>query len=467
MIQSTHKKMTLKIFLFFSLWVLSGCRSFEIELRVLPHSLEKKNLTFKSDQGALELVPGVYPASVELSSTEGEPSYLLFSKKSEKTIKVLFQLPRTDQILPSEESLIVSSEDLKQPIQLTITRDFAQEQDRIEITLTDPKDGSLMALAQTQYKEDETSYDGKTGLFLRSYQRVKKSERGVYIPIEDDPWLGTSLQVLLAPWIYSRYEQVEWKTESQPSTSTWARLISKSPVIDYFELLHESSDQNEAKPLYYLPKKKNQLRFVYTEGIESGSAYHFISAFNAAFAAGHQESSSSSLFSFRVIRSWTLGMSGLASLQRAYRENKILYPRSTREQPEPVFSWTKELPFEKTGISLAAIPTRNTQELTQIYEARVSTYENAESYRQPTDADAPLDFGFDLCSLQKSLLAHSIEDRRTIFNDLIHFDSLDNPLDDPSNPPVNKSIDEMEDYELRPLQLSRYEKILSSKSCSH
>lgn len=447
-----------KVLLLLGLLILSGCRSFEIELRVIPHSAEQKNLTLRSDQGSLELIPGVYPTRVELSSTEGEPSYLLFSHKDNKTIKVPFQLPQKDQILPSEEVLIISAEDLKQPVKLTITRDFAQEQDQIEIKLTDPKDGSLIALAQTNYKEEETHYDGKTGLFLRSYQRVKKSERGTYIPIEDDPWLGTSLQVLLAPWVYSRYEQVEWKTENQSSTSTWARLIKKSPVIDYFELLHESSDQNEAKPLYYLPKKKNQLRFVYTEGIESGSAYHFISAFNAAFAAGHQENSNSSLFSFRVIRSWTLGMSGLASLQRAYQESKILHPQSLRNQPEPVFSWTKELPFEKTGISLAALPMRNSQELTQIYEAKVSTYENAESIRQATDADAPLDFGFDPCSLQKSLMTHSFEDQKTIFTNLIHFDSLE----DPANP----SIDEMEEYELRPLQLSRYEKILASKTCS-
>lgn len=460
--------------LFAPMLILTGCETLKTELRVIPHSADVKNLTFQSEKGALELVPGIYSVEIKVSTDPKKPSQVIFQGKNKTSHAVAIHLPEVQELSNRLEAIEISSTELGQPVDLTLTRDTTAGQDRIGITLTDPKTGNLLAVSQIYFHSDETNYEGKTAQFLRSYQRVKLSERGIYIPVEstlndgyflsqiDDQWVNTSVQVLIAPWIYSRYNQVEWRIgshdqqneEAQKERRTaWSKLIETSPVIDYFAFLSSGSSLIEAEPLYYLPKNKNQLRFVYTEGTQADSGQSLITLFNAGFSAAHRETSESlqsgtfGHFGFTLTRSWTLGMSALTGLRRAYIESKILGISPWSDNSEmslTSFSWTSELPLEKTGISFSATPARETKEKTEIYQAKISNYIGASSKQTQflSDETAPENFGYDICSLKRTLTEHAFEDRRNI---------------------------EYGDYsiesELRHAQLIRYQHQLDAKAC--
>jgi|GEM_PF-2848758 len=455
---------------FFSLiLILTGCNTFKTELRVIPHSTDVKNLTLQSEKGPLELVPGIYPVEIKISTDPTKSSQVIFQDKNKSVHMVAVHLPNAQEMSNRLEAIEISSIDLGQPVNLTLTRDAADSQDRIGITLTDPKTGNLLAISQVYFQSNESSYEGKTAQFLRSYQRVKLSERGIYIPIEstlndgyvlsqmDDRWVNTSVQVLIAPWIYSRYNQVEWRIGSHDQQSdqaqkermtAWSKLIENSPVIDYFAFLSSDSSLVESEPLYYLPKNKNQLRFMYTEGNQADSGQSLIKYFNAGFAAGHSESFGSfGHFGFTLTRSWTLGMSAFTGLKRAHIESKILSFSPWFDDSEmnlTSFSWTSELPLEKTGISFSATPERATKEQTEIYQSKISNYSNSTSNQAQylSDETAPENFGYDLCSLKRTLTEHAFEDRRNI---------------EYGNAPIES--------QLRHAQLIRYQHQLDSKTC--
>jgi hypothetical protein len=149
---------------------------------------------------------------------------------------------------------------------------------------------------------------------------------------------------------------------------------------------------------------------VYTEGCNSRSALDFIRDFNAGYAAGHSKVSASPLFSFAIIRNWVLGQSALASIQEGFKEGralgKFLYPAIKAagfgrwsdadqmiEDSEPMFSWTKMLTLENTGIAKSALPVRDTEEAALIFESKVSSYQSAEKSGLPTGFHAPVDSG--------------------------------------------------------------------------
>lgn len=375
-----------------ALLLLSGCNTFELELRVLPHASGSKNLVLTSNRGPLELPPGAYPFHVELSENSGKPSTLTFKDSKRGEFKVAIQLPNVNDLEESLAPIEVESEELGQPVHLTLTRDAQQEEDRIAVTLTDPQSDTLIAVAQLYYQNKETNYEGQTGKFLRAYQRVKYAERGVAISIED-PSLNASLQVLLAPWLYSRYAQVEWHHDLEKSHAGWKNLIQKSPVIDYFSFQLQNSDAKEVEILNTLSKKKNQLRLVYVADPDFSSARSFMSTFNASFASSPDEISETSLFSFSMIRSWSLGMNGEASLRRALHETDTYGLSATTDESGARFWHTSELPLDHSGISIAAVPDRKTEEATRIYESKLTLGSKGKFSERLTDFYTPQDTG--------------------------------------------------------------------------
>lgn len=381
---------------------LVGCKEITTTLRVQPG----ETLRLKTDGGFAEIPEGEYPIVLKLTADELKPSVLKI-----RDLSVDLYLPTQKELLHVLEPQQILAEEVGQAFDVLITREVGLNEDQLGISLYSQEQGRLLATAQFVNKLTEVTYNKETGEFLKSYQTVKSSQRGVLVPIDGDMdnaglsptmdgLVNFTAMLMLAPWVKLSYSKAIFilgkETEDDPLVEeAWRELVEDYPVIDYFPFTHGGVDEYLARPLHKLPKKEHQLRFVYTEGCHSGSAYHFIKEYNAAATAGHRSTSVSPLFAFSVVRAWALGHSAKKSIQKGWKSGKVnshlanlLSAGAIKDMggwdsvddminsSELMMAWTPDLEPHKIFINRSAVVSREGTRNREIFEARVSEFDH-------------------------------------------------------------------------------------------
>lgn len=373
---------------------------------------------------SVEFAPGQYRARLKISDDRDQASELRISKTSSPAdgAPFLLRLPRAKDFLRVNEPQRLSSDRIGQPFSLVVTREVdLNRKDLIGVSFYSSDFQTLLAVAKFEHESAEVAYDPEKMEFLRSYQEVRRSQRGLFFAVDADAdslltGIGTpaflsdvvdgvlnyGAMVYIAPWMWARYQNVRWilgddVVTSGKETGHWAELLKRYPVIDYFSFVHDGTQRKLARPLWTLERKKHQIRWVYTGACRSGSADEFVRYLNAAMGTGHARISASPLFQFTILRNWAYGESAGESVMRGFEagrkkveqisfatfsrlwENKtgVLYWSSFHdmlESSEPMMSWTSELPPQNLFVGLSAVPSRSTERSAEILSETVTRH---------------------------------------------------------------------------------------------
>jgi len=401
------------LLLLFGLSFLLGCQEVHSELDILSPQSKKDVFEVRNLNGDLQtLQPGRYTMTIKFAKHDGDYSEIwIYPPNCKKTIaKLAIKLPSADDFLNVNGVLKLYSDEIDQDFSMLVTRQVDIDEDHIGVTFYDKNFDHIIATSEFRHKSTRVAYDEQNMKFLQSYQKVRYSQRAVVFPIDGGlDWmlegnLGKDLNavvnfgamVLIAPWIYFRYPHVYWILGPHSQyylRAKWKKAVLGSPVIDYFSFTHEGVAPLNARALDRLPKKKNQLRFVYDEGCQSSSSYYFIQHYNATVAVGHRANSASPLFSFSILRNWTYGASAAKAVYKGYQAGKFHImalnavtfkkfaewggwgtPEEMLKDSEPMLSWTHELPPSKLFVKLSAVPKRQNaldREIDEGYASRI------------------------------------------------------------------------------------------------
>lgn len=383
---------------------LTGCREVHGKLNIA------QELPINNGRSQA-IAAGAYDISIKWSdSTSSQASIKLFRPDSFIILDEFdITLPPADDFLHILNPITLSSSELEQPFDLVVIRKVDIDYDQIGVTFKAPdSEDDIYATAQFDHRSTRIAFDEKSQSFLRSYQKVKYSQRGLMFPI--DGALGSDFlndvvnfagKLLIAPWVYARYSHIEWVLNAgeadQLIKKRWIRLIEKYPVVDYFAFVHGGTDDRIIKPLSEVPKKEHQLRFAYSEGCGGGSQFEYIENYNTAVSAGHKGTSASPLFAFPLVRQWAYGESAQESVKRGYAQgtqtariiqhtplaylwNKFVkgYWTSTDdmlESSEPMLAWTPDLPPSKLYVGLSAVVNRESLIQKSVHESTIRQLE--------------------------------------------------------------------------------------------
>lgn len=253
-----------------------GCKEVKMDLVVVSDRNSRENFTFSNADGLhRSLDPGEYQLKIKFSNSSTKPSSIEITKPSDSRFKEKLQanLPHADEFLHVNDAMKIEARDLDQNFSMIITREVDIREDHIGISFFTPDFEILLATAEFRHKSYRSAYDERSGEFLQSYQAVKRSQRGVFVPIDgdiDDNGFHSEIldsvvnfagMVLVAPWVYFRYSNVQWALGDKADDSDyvrerWRRLVQKNPVIDYFAFTHGGHDESIAKHLDRLRRKE-------------------------------------------------------------------------------------------------------------------------------------------------------------------------------------------------------------------
>jgi hypothetical protein len=391
---------------------LSGCMSVETNLTVV-----QDGLVLNGDNGSVSIPQGTHDMQISIARSASSPSSIALKDMNQK---FRISLPPAKDLASITKPLVLSSDQLQQPIQMTFEREADSNVDHYGVTISSQDGSTVLATARFDYTKSSTqAYDEQNKTFLMSFQDVKRSQRAVFIPIDgmldgnfyipvgenaiagDFPInsiVNHSAMILLAPWVYARYSTVEWfisinEMNDNDILNKVKDGVNSSPVIDLFAFNHGGNDAGTIDVAKQNGLKTSQLRLVYTEGCDSsGYISSFLSDDNAAVAIGHSGTSASPLFAFNIVHSWTYGESAHASMVSGWlfgtglleiadmlsfdQLHKTLWDSHDDmiKESEPQIVWTSEMTPDKLNIDTSAVLMRNTQDLSTAYQCRASEY---------------------------------------------------------------------------------------------
>lgn len=383
-----------------ALIAFQSCLSVDTQLNVVQDGLTLKDASGK----AVSIAKGNHPIQLSVSQDSSSPSSLNFTDLNEKFD---ISLPDADKLVNIVQPLVINSDQLDQPVQMTFEREADSDVDHYALTISSRNGAEVLATARFDYSKSSTpAYDDNSKTFLMSFQDVKYSQRAALIPIDGalpDPMDGIvshAAQVLLAPWVYARYSTVEWFINSdemsdEETNKRVQQAVSSSPVIDLFAFNHAGQDSNTLAAAQNLGAKKSQIRLVYTEGCGSANYLSdFLNNYNAAVAIGHRDTSASPFFAFGLVHAWTYGESAHSAMETGYISGSawidlialvtldqlwdLPLDWSSRgdmiKQSEPAVMWTSEMTPEKLNIDTSAVLKRNTPELDTAFLSYAGSY---------------------------------------------------------------------------------------------
>jgi hypothetical protein len=383
-------------------FALSACHEVSTVLLV-----SKENLSLETKkEGSVSLPEGRYDIEFTISDDGTDELHIFESETKHHVIhKAELQLPPYKDLANVKERMEISADKIGQPFDLVVTRDTDPGIQFIGFSLMKP--GTQTILATAHFKSDLVE-DGKDSAqeksFVREYQNFRRSQRGVFIPINGalsgdlNGLVNWTAKLFIAPWIYARYANVEWELNMDEANveenvkAKWARLFEKSPVVDYFAFTHSWEDEEMARHMPIEKKKLHQLRYVYTEACHSGSASVFIKKYNAALTTGHSDTSASPFFAFSLIRNWVYGKNVEGSVRAGWSGGKGFIhvldavgistaiaktsgwddTENMINDSELMLAWTRETPPTLLRIGGGALPSRKLKDDRGIFENRIS-----------------------------------------------------------------------------------------------
>lgn len=384
-----------------ALITLQSCMSVDTTLTVI----QPGGLALYNADGTLVQIPqGDHPIQLSVAQDSSSPSTLTL-----KDINVKFEitLPGAEKIANITTPLTVHATELKQPVEMTFQRDADSSTDHFTMAFMSTDGNQILATSRFDNpKGDIPAFDESNQTFLMSFQKVKYSQRAVLIPIDGaliEPMnsiVNHAAMILLAPWVYARYSTVEWFISSgemsdEDTNKKVQHAVSSSPVIDLFAFNHAGEDGETLAAAENLGAKKNQIRFVYTEGCGSADYLNdIITNYNAAVAVGHRDTSASPFYAFGLVHAWTYGESANSAMMTGWISGsawidlaailtldqlwRLPIDWDSREdmlkQSEPAIMWTAEMTPEKLNIETSAVLSRNTPESNTAYRSFAATY---------------------------------------------------------------------------------------------
>ena len=381
-------------------WGLGGCQEVK-RILVVNSAME-----VISNGERVEIPEGRYDVTLKISNRGDDLDSIQFDNAKQRPLKTIrLQLPPAKELGAIKSGAILESGSIRQPFHVTVSRDQDPGVDFVGLSFSDPESGELLATAHFKNSWVE---DSSKNSFVKNYQNWKRSQRAVVFAIDGGLDGGGALDVLvngsaknfIAPWIYARYAHVEWLLSKKSHDSdgiekAWKRAFEKSAVVDYMAFTHGGHDMDIASSMPLTVKKEHQLRYVYTEGCSSGSAFEFIREFNALAATGHAETSASPFFAFPLVRAWTYGKNLENTVKDGWSGGKSMihtlnlgggldailkkmgmgfWPsvEDMIRDSEPMLSWTPEAYPTQIQIGQNPLPERKDSKAKMIYQNRIS-----------------------------------------------------------------------------------------------